>query len=355
MVTRVGIVGFSPPVGWAANAHVPALRHVGAPFEIRGVSNSTIASSTAAALSIGVQGFANHEALAECPDIDLMVVTVKVPHHAEVVRSAFNSGKAVLCEWPLARNYAEAIELRDLASSSGKLAVVGTQAVYAPAVRRLRELVDSGQLGDILSVRLSGYGMTWGRTIEARNAYLLDRTNGATMLSVAVGHALAALRSVLGPIASVQAHLANRQGPVLIRETGEQCQMTSPDYIQISALTRAGVPIAIVYAGGPPRGPGMHLQVDGSERSARITGPSGLIEMSPLTLEISQVGGAWDVIVKPVENALWDGVAQLYRNIADVLGGGPAGILPTFEDSLHLHRTLAAIENAADSGCTVII
>jgi predicted dehydrogenase len=131
--------------------------------------------------------------------------------------------------------------------------------------------------------------------------------------------------------------------------------MTSPDHVQVSAVTQTGVPFAIVYAGGPPRGLGLHLQIDGSERSARITGPSGLIEMSPLTLEVSQANGRWEVIQEPVEHAVWDGVARLYRNIADVLGGGSPNFLPTFDDALELHRTLDAIEFAAATGRTVTI
>jgi predicted dehydrogenase len=354
LLVRVGIVGFSPPKGWAATAHVPALQNVGVPFAIHGVANRSLASSSTAAAAVSARAFSHYSDLTSDPEIDLVVVAVKVPHHSEIIRSAIASGKAVLSEWPLARNYTEAQQLAELARSSGTLAAVGTQAIYAPAIKRLRDLVAGGDLGEILSVRLSGYGMTWGHTIEARNAYLLDRTNGATMLSVAVGHALAALRSVVGPLASVQSHLANRRNQMSIKETGEHRRMTSPDHVQISAVTQAGVPVSIVYAGGLPRGPGLHLQVDGTDRSARITGPSGLIEMSPLTLEVSgEGGGHWELVQGPVENPVWDGVAQLYTNIAEVFSGRPKGMLPTFDDGLDLHRVLQAIEDAAETGCAV--
>ncbi len=352
-IIGVGIVGLSPQAGWAATAHVPALRSMPERFVIRGVANSTPASSAAAAASVGARAFDSPAALCANPNIDLVVVTVKVPHHAEIVRTALTADKAVLCEWPLARDYAEAADLAELARSSGRLAVVGTQAIYAPAVQRLQQAVDSGQLGEILSVRLTAYGMTWGRTIEARNAYLLDRANGATMLSIAVGHALSALTSVLGPVASVQSRLAVRRNTVRIEETGEDRAMTASDHVMVGAVTRAGVPITIDYLGGTPRGPGLHLQVDGTEGSARITGPSGLIELSPLTLEVSDAARRWELVQAPVEDAVWHGVASLYRYVAKVFAGGHAGNLPTFEDALKLHEVLQAIEDADASGCRV--
>jgi predicted dehydrogenase len=53
------------------------------------------------------------------------------------------------------------------------------------------------------------------------SAYLLDRANGATMLTIPVGHTLAALMDVLGEVAEVSAVLATRRTSVLAVDTGE--------------------------------------------------------------------------------------------------------------------------------------
>ena len=47
----------------------------------------------------------------ESPEVDLVVVTVKVPHHRELVPSALEAGKHVYCEWPLGNGLAEARKL----------------------------------------------------------------------------------------------------------------------------------------------------------------------------------------------------------------------------------------------------
>jgi predicted dehydrogenase len=52
--------------------------------------------------------FPDHEELVMQPDIDVVAVTVKVPHHRELVSAALAAGKAVYCEWPLGRDLHEA-------------------------------------------------------------------------------------------------------------------------------------------------------------------------------------------------------------------------------------------------------
>jgi len=75
----------------------------------------------------------------------------------------------------------------------GVLAVAGLQARAAPAVRYVRDLVRQGYVGEVLSTTLIGSGMGWGPTIEPYNVYMSDRNNGATLLSIALGHAADAL------------------------------------------------------------------------------------------------------------------------------------------------------------------
>src|SRR5204863_5220693 len=97
----VGIIGVSPHRGWAATAHIPALRAL-PNYEIRALSTHRAESARAAGVAFGVDAvFSDHQQLVTQPDIDLVAVTVKVPHHRELVSAALAAGKAVHCEWPL--------------------------------------------------------------------------------------------------------------------------------------------------------------------------------------------------------------------------------------------------------------
>src|SRR5690349_17931423 len=79
---KVGIVGLQPGRSWAARAHVPALRALADRFEIAGVANTSKASAEAAAAAMGIpRAYDNVAALVADPEVDIVAVTVKVPHH----------------------------------------------------------------------------------------------------------------------------------------------------------------------------------------------------------------------------------------------------------------------------------
>ena len=138
----VGIIGATPDSGWAANAHIPALRCLADTYELRALSTSRAESAKAAAKKFGVaDAFDNHHDLVSHPGVDLVIVSVKVPHHRTLVEAALRAGKHVYCEWPLAIDAAEAEELTGMADAQGVVGAVGLQARAAPAVACARQLI----------------------------------------------------------------------------------------------------------------------------------------------------------------------------------------------------------------------
>src|SRR2546423_4793509 len=130
----VGIVGVRPVRGWAATAHIPALRAL-PNYEIRALSAHNAESVRAAGEAFGVSTvFSDHEQLVAQPDIDVVAVTVKVPHHRELVAAALAAGKAVYCEWPLGRDLEDTRAMAALAARRGGRTVVGLEARQAPGV-----------------------------------------------------------------------------------------------------------------------------------------------------------------------------------------------------------------------------
>src|SRR5256884_1948109 len=152
----VGIIGVSSVRGWAATAHIPALRAL-PNYEIRALSGHSAESARAAGEVFGVSAvFSDHKQLVSQPDIDVVAVTVKVPHHRELVSAALAAGKAVYCEWPLGRDLDEAKAMAALAADHGVQTVVGLQGRHAPAIEFVDELLHGGYVGDVLSTTLVG-------------------------------------------------------------------------------------------------------------------------------------------------------------------------------------------------------
>jgi len=91
------------------------------------------------------------EVLAD-PEVDAVVVATPVPTHYELARRALGAGKHVFVEKPPAMRAREMEELCELATDRGLVLMPGHLLLYHPGVRKMKELVDSGELGDVLCV-----------------------------------------------------------------------------------------------------------------------------------------------------------------------------------------------------------
>jgi predicted dehydrogenase len=357
----VGIVGLQPGRSWAAVAHVPALRALADDFEIIGVANTSRESAEQAAATMEIErAFADVAELVAAPEVDIVAVTVKVPHHFEIVTAAIEAGKHVYCEWPLGNGLSEAEELARLAREKGVRGVIGTQARVAPEIIHLRRLIADGFAGEVLSTTLVAHGGGWGGSIPVKQTgtYLLDAANGATMLTIPFGHTLAALRDVLGEIASRSSVLATRRTTAVALDTGETLPVTAPDQVLVSGVLASGAPVSIHYRGGSARdGDGLRWEINGTDGDLRMTGSSGHSQMIQLSLAGGRGG---DKALKPIEvpadlrigwpdTVVAGNVARVYARMAADLRDG-TDTAPTFEDAVALHEIIAAIEDAAKEG-----
>jgi predicted dehydrogenase len=86
------------------------------------------------------------------PELDAVVVATPVPTHYELAKAALEAGKHVFVEKPPAMTGAEIEELVTLARERDLVLMPGHLLLYHPGVRKLKELVESGALGNVLCV-----------------------------------------------------------------------------------------------------------------------------------------------------------------------------------------------------------
>ena len=356
---RVGIIGANPDRGWAAQAHIPALKSLSDDFEITALSTSRRESADAAGRLFGVPlAFDNHQDLVNSAAVDVVAVTVKVPHHLELATAALEAGKAVYCEWPLGNGLKEAETLAALARKQGVLAVVGLQARSAPSVVYVRDLIEQGYVGEVLSTTLIGSGMGWGPTVEPFNAYLNDKTNGATMLSIALGHTVDALCHCLGEARELSATMAMRRETFTIAGTGESKPMNAEDQVGVTGLLDGGAAFSIHYRGGVSRGTNLLWEINGSEGDLQLTATGGQAQIWEMDVRGGK-GEQSSLELLPVPDQYrWTppqgpgpstNVAQAYAHFARDYREG-THFCPTFEHAVTRHRMLDAIETAAATG-----
>ncbi|HKO29352.1 MAG TPA: Gfo/Idh/MocA family oxidoreductase, partial [Solirubrobacteraceae bacterium] len=89
------------------------------------------------------------EDLLEDQSLDAVVIATPVPAHAELATRVLVAGKHCFVEKPLALATADAERALEAQRSSGKILMVGHLLEYHPGVRKLKEIVDAGELGEV--------------------------------------------------------------------------------------------------------------------------------------------------------------------------------------------------------------
>jgi predicted dehydrogenase len=82
--------------------------------------------------------------------VEAVVIATPVPTHFELARRSLDAGKHVFVEKPAAMRGAEMEELAELAEQRGRVLMPGHLLLYHPGVQKLKEIVDSGELGEVL-------------------------------------------------------------------------------------------------------------------------------------------------------------------------------------------------------------
>lgn len=339
---KVGIVGAHPDKGWAALAHVPALKELPA-YALTAVSHHSLDVARAAAERFGVpHAFASTEELVAA--VDLVVVAVNVTHHRAIVTSALDAGKAVLAEWPLGVDLADAVAMRDRARERGVLAAIGLQARAAPALVFVRDRLREGHIGRVLSSTLVGSGIFWGETLPEASAYTLDPANGASMVNVTFAHSIDAVLAALdGRFVDLTAKTASVRKTLRLLPSGREVPMTVPDQIAVAGVLDNGIFLSAHFRGGLSRATNFRWEVNGTEGDLVVTTPVGYTGAGGFRVEGARGDEGLHELVVPAsygggfEGGLTQSIALAYRRLASDLATGTR-LAPTFDDAVALHR-----------------
>ncbi|KAH7923681.1 NAD-binding Rossmann fold oxidoreductase [Leucogyrophana mollusca] len=387
---KVGIVGLSTsPSGWAHTFLAPALQHptLAQIYSIVAVSTTSDTSSKASAqeqsekLGHLVRAYSGDTSrIARDPDIDLVLVSVKAPHHKAAALPIINAGKDCFIEWPAGRNLAETEELAKAARYRGIRSMVGLQGRQSTVLLKAKELIAAGKIGRVLSCNVIALlprevGM-YGPLVRECHAYMLDSSSGASMLDIIVGHHLDALTFVLGSdFSSVSATTSTMYPSATLfdengRPTGEIATVACPDHIAFTGLLSNGAIASASFRAGYASHARKHLiwEIDGESGVIRIesdslTAISLMINDPQLFLDGAEVQVAGndaptgDAIdgkpVLSVDDLMTDISNVAMRNLVRQFGEfakGAEGKYATLDDAVKIRRLLEAISVSARDG-----
>jgi len=96
-----------------------------------------------------VEGVTDYDHLLNGIGVDAVVVAAPVRFHFPLAKAALLAGKHTMIEKPMAASVAECEELVELARKNGLVLMVGHTFLYSAAVRKIGEIIDSGEIGEI--------------------------------------------------------------------------------------------------------------------------------------------------------------------------------------------------------------
>ena len=350
-VLRIGMVGANPVRSWARDSHIPAIA------QVPGLTLSAVAtrgedSARAAASAFGApHWFADAAELCASDAVDLVVVCIKVPEHAAVVRAALAFGKHVLCEWPLGRSVEEVDALANEAARTGVHHATGLQASASPALRRACQLVAEGRLGRLRSARVVSTTSGYAARLPDAYAYLNDPANGANLSTILAGHTLDFVEHLLGPVREVDA-LATIQHPqVRIMDTGATVARTTPDQLFMLGRFDSGCVASLEVGGDRPADTPFTCEVIGDTGTLRLIGghPHGF-QAGELRLELD---GEHVPLDAPLASGGLRGAAanvgEVYAMLARDIRDGTRTV-PDFRHAARLTHVISTLTRAAESG-----
>lgn len=347
----VGVIGAGANA-WASQSHLPALTASSA-YRLVAVSTTKEASANEAARRFGAQhAFDQPHALIEHPDVELVVVSVRAPAHAPLVRAALTARKHVFCEWPVGAALSDTVELAALAERVGVRTFTGLHRRFAPSIVHLRTLLAEGYVGKLRSIHVHGAVPLLGARRPAAYAYTADLASGANVLHTMTAHFLDTALSVVGEPVTFSALVTRQLDTTTLEETGEIIAVTAPDQVAVIGTLEGGTVLSARIEAGKRNDPYLGWT---------ITGTDGDIEVGP---DLSLRGARGDgQPLTPIEvpanpraprHSLGDDayqLAQLYGAIADALHGQPLdALVPTFHDAVRVRRMLEAFVESSRTG-----
>ena len=207
---RIGVIGY----GAMGKAHaygytaVPVIRPLPVTPKLVVISGRNEKAVAAASAAYGFESWTTDwHSIVERPDIDIVDICTPPGTHAEIVEAAASNGKAVFCEKPLSVSVASATAAVDAVNKNGVLNAIGFNYRRLPAVALMKELVDRGEVGDVLlwrGVWLSDEFLDPAIPFDWR----FDRQMGGTTIGDLGSHLVDMAEWMIGPMAEVSAQSA---------------------------------------------------------------------------------------------------------------------------------------------------
>jgi predicted dehydrogenase len=351
----IGIIG----AGFARTTQIPGFRDCMS-AKVVAIASKHRERAEDVAKEFGIEHVASDwRALITRDDVDLVSVVTPPATHMEMVLAALDSGKAVLCEKPMAMDAAEAKRMTERAREAGVLALIDHELRFLKSRRTMRSILVSGTIG---TVRHCNYVFRsdYRGVLDRPWDWWSDEMMGGGTLGAIGSHVIDSFRWMMGTeISAVSCMLSSHVSERPDKATGSMRAVTSDDEAKLhfrfadSALTKnatGAAALSVVESGSYEN----RLEIYGA-KGALMVAENGELWRSPAG------SGAWrpvqvhqDPMAPGMRPASWSrGFAALSCEIVEALRNGRTTVdgAATFEDGYRVQLVLDAARASHKSGC----
>jgi predicted dehydrogenase len=227
----------------------------------------------------------------------------------------------------------------------------------------MKELIDTGYVGDVLSCHMSllrdgvlqrTSDRTWQR----------DDTLGATTLTIAAGHSIDAMRFIVGDFRQVSAVVTTQVPQWLEVDTQRLVDVTAPDNILVSGQLTNGAVASVHVASIPWAGTGYRLEIYGREGTLVATADEspqlGTVQLQGTRangkLEPLDIPSRYRYVPEDMPKGAPYNVGQLYALFARAIRSGEVSPSnATFATAVDLHRLIDAMRESSVQGRQITV
>ena len=351
---RIGIIG----AGFARSTQIPGFKNCeGA--RIVAIASAHRENAEAVAQEFDIAHVEDDwRALVARDDIDLVSIVTPVVTHCEMTLAALETGKAVLCEKPMAMNADEARRMTERARAAKVLALIDHELRFLPGRLKLRELLRRGDVGKVRHAQLTFRSDSRAEPNRPWN-WWSDKTQGGGALGAICSHVIDGFHWLMGAqIIEVSANLATH-----IRERKDEAgrvrTVTTDDEANLLLRFADGeftegatgnVSTSLVEAGPPAH----RLEVFGSLGAFRIEDGGELWQCKVGDGEWTRVEVDRGELAPGMRDGGWArGFTIFSRRIIEALQEGRTAVAgaATFEDGYRTQLVLDAARRSDESGC----
>ncbi len=282
---------------------------------------------------------------AECPDG--VILATPNQYHLDHCLECIRARTAVLLEKPIAHTYAAGLRLCQQVESTGARVLVGHHRVHSPILKHARDIIERGDLGDIVAV--TGSALFYKPDSYFEEAPWRCELGGGPIL-INLIHDIGNLRALCGEIAAVHAFSSNTIRNHAVEDTVALSLRFTSGALGTFLLSDA---VASARSWEQTSGENQSYAHYDDEDCYLIAGTQGSLAIPTMRLRFYPKGAArswWEPFgTKVVDVSREDPLKRQLAHFCEVIRGGCAPIV-TARDALQNLRVTNAIAESAETG-----